>query len=136
MTVRKRQIEAPSELQKRGLMSEKNDSMQCPKCGKKFEDRATAVRHATYDCECGQQMDWDYICILPTGRLGQVRIGGVAPCEHADKKRPGSCEPIRISTSFPRPSFTDLRLHLLRQQRSVLSPFRSGIVQNELPVRV
>src|SRR5712692_11577876 len=78
----------------------------------------------------------DYICILPTGRLGQVRIGGVAPCEHADKKRPGSCEPIRISTSFPRPSFTDLRLHLLRQQRSVLSPFRSGIVQNELPVRV
>src|SRR5713226_507551 len=103
MTVRKRQIEAPSELQKRGLMSEKADSIQCPKCGKKFEDRATAVRHATYDCECGQQMDWDYICILPTGRLGQVRIGGVAPCEHADKNGLVRVNPSGSLPHFPGP---------------------------------
>jgi hypothetical protein len=31
---------------------------------------------------------------VPTGRLGQLRIGAVRPCEHLDKKRPGAREPL------------------------------------------
>ncbi len=72
--------------------------MRCPnpKCNAEFEHKVDifAGKHATYDCKCGQLIDWDYLGIEPTGRPGQLRCIGVAPCQHADKKRPSAREPL------------------------------------------
>jgi hypothetical protein len=87
------------------LLSSIQMALRCPKCNEEFEDKTEffAGKHGTYDCgKCGQIMDWDYSGIVPTDRPGQFRIGGVRPCEHPDKKRPGSREPIATTQTSPR----------------------------------